>query len=78
MLLKYIPYHFHFNLSFLKVEVTYGEWKSVESEVAMLKEHNELLVRQAKLHQAKLQDLLRSYQSRGKQFLMLSFLNVVN
>ncbi|XP_060860882.1 paramyosin-like [Metopolophium dirhodum] len=47
-----------------KVEVTYGEWKSVESEVAMLKEHNELLVRQAKLHQAKLQDLLRSYQSR--------------
>lgn len=32
----------------------------------MLKEHNELLVRQAKLHQAKLQDLLRSYQSRGK------------
>lgn len=50
----------------LKVEVTYGEWKSLESEVAMLKEHNELLVRQAKLHQAKLQDLLRSYQSRGK------------
>lgn len=49
-----------------KVEVTYGEWKSLESEVAMLKEHNELLVRQAKLHQAKLQDLLRSYQSRGK------------
>lgn len=34
--------------------------------MAMLKEHNELLVRQAKLHQAKLQDLLRSYQSRGK------------
>lgn len=32
----------------------------------MLKEHNELLVRQAKLHQAKLQDLLRSYQSRSK------------
>lgn len=49
-----------------KVEVTYVEWKSLESEVAMLKEHNELLVRQAKLHQAKLQDLLRSYQSRGK------------
>ncbi|XP_050421288.1 centrosomal protein of 89 kDa-like [Adelges cooleyi] len=47
-----------------KVEVTYTEWKTLESEVAMLKEHNELLVRQAKLHQAKLQDLLRSYQSR--------------
>lgn len=55
-----------YNHLIFKVEVTYEEWKSLESEVAMLKEHNELLVRQAKLHQAKLQDLLRSYQSRGK------------
>ncbi|XP_050543968.1 centrosomal protein of 89 kDa-like [Daktulosphaira vitifoliae] len=47
-----------------KIEVTYVEWKSLELEVASLKEHNELLIRQAKLHQAKLQDLLRSYQSR--------------
>lgn len=55
--------------------MTYEEWKSLEAEVAMLKEHNELLVRQAKLHQAKLQDLLRSYQSRGKlQYLKQIFL----
>ncbi|XP_075210874.1 centrosomal protein of 89 kDa-like [Lycorma delicatula] len=47
-----------------KGEVTYTEWQSVQMEAAMTRDQNELLMRQSKLNQNKLNDLHSAYQSR--------------
>ncbi|XP_054275451.1 centrosomal protein of 89 kDa-like [Macrosteles quadrilineatus] len=47
-----------------KGEVTYAEWKVLTKEAAMTREQNELLLRQTKLNQSKLNELHTAYQTR--------------
>lgn len=47
-------------------EVTYAEWKVLTREAAMTREQNELLLRQTKLNQGKLNELHTAYQTRCK------------
>ncbi|KAG8249057.1 cilium assembly [Homalodisca vitripennis] len=47
-----------------KGEVTYAEWKVLTREAAMTREQNELLLRQTKLNQSKLNELHTAYQAR--------------
>lgn len=62
-------YEFQRTLSLLlsvQGEVTYAEWKVLTREASMTREQNELLLRQTKLNQSKLNELHTAYQTRCK------------
>ncbi|XP_073986423.1 centrosomal protein 89kDa isoform X3 [Rhodnius prolixus] len=53
-----------------KGDVNYADWQTVQRENLMFKEQNQLLLRQAKLNQSKLQQLKESFQIKLNEIIL--------